>query len=144
MTGQHTHRWSRAIAMVTPYRPLRAGPDIVLARKRADPWERIYALEELALFEFLVALLSKLDVDSLIDVGANDGHFGSKLRWHGYHDQLLSLHRIRLRVGSSKLVLRSKGRFVSLLIASTESCRLSCPIATDNECSTKSTPKDTI
>ena len=90
MTGQHTHRWSRAIAMVTPYRPLRAGPDIVLARKRADPWERIYALEELARFEFLVALLSKLDVDSLIDVGANDGHFGSKLRRHGFHGQLLS------------------------------------------------------
>ncbi len=44
--GQLSHRWSRAIAMVTPYRPLRAGPDIVLARKRADPWERIYALEE--------------------------------------------------------------------------------------------------
>ncbi len=79
MTGQHTHRWARTIAMVTPYRPLRAGPDIVLVKKRADPWERIYALEELARFEFLVALLSKLDGDSLIDLGANDGHFGSKL-----------------------------------------------------------------
>ncbi|MCH8144310.1 MAG: FkbM family methyltransferase [Gemmatimonadetes bacterium] len=90
MTEQHTHRWARAIAMVTPYRPLRVGPDIVLARKRADPWERIYALEELARVEFLVALLSKLDVDVLVDVGANDGHFGSKLRRHGYHGRLLS------------------------------------------------------
>ena len=90
MTGQHTDRLARAIAMVAPYRALRAGPDIVLARRLADPWERIYALEELVRFEFLVALLSKLDVDTLIDVGANDGHFGSRLRRHGFHGQLLS------------------------------------------------------
>ncbi len=84
------HVVDSAIAMVTPYRLLRAGPDFVLARKRADPWERIYALEELARLEFLVALLSKLDVDSLVDVGANDGHFGSRLRRHGYRGRLLS------------------------------------------------------
>ena len=78
------------MAIVTPYRPMRVGPDIVLTKTRADPWERIHALGEFVRSEFLCVLLSEFEVDALIDVGANDGRFGSELRRHGYHGRIFS------------------------------------------------------
>jgi len=60
----------------------------------ADPRAETQQHESLALRSHLSSLLSKLDVDCVLDVGANIGYYGRILRWIGYDGWIVSFEPV--------------------------------------------------
>lgn len=72
----------------------RIGHDILLKRGSSNYFQRAEALSESMLQDYLALLLPALDINLVLDVGANRGQYATLIRGCGYQGRLVSFEPI--------------------------------------------------